>query len=555
MREHCLQVEAGELVEVLAGGAGWLYGQVAGHPERAGYFPENRANWLGATADNEQEAARTQQGVLVKVVQDFAPGSPGDKEEEVAFADSCLALAQGDVVEVAASGGGWVYGRVVGAPDRHGYFPETRVSWLGRPVARSEPTSPHLNQDEYAALREAAAAAVDHPEATPDGAPRTTIVQDRTAMWCPVRRRIFNRLSCSHHRLASTRSRFPSATGAFTPCRVSPARKSLAQESEQEMKRIILTISGKVGAADGSDLWNQLAKVMRAADANIEVCGGTFVQMSDKGKTSEARHGKTWRYRFQWNLRDFAFCSGASIDEAPTDAQPSAGFHSQLELARTSRERALYRPKLKYSRSISLFLSALKTSQFGIDRPGQLAKITETLTRFGVSVSNLRVQSGCADSSKGDFLPSPSGGPLAENRIRIRFDNSSMDTADRLRKDIQTVGEELGYAVTCLTLDSHAQFGAFQPSYLLQRRAFVVCYLMEMRKQAKVRLRRPIPLKGMATKRRQMSVPAATKVALICDLVPLMPCALVAALQPASLRNTSFLFCCCGQGTRTFNEA
>ena len=57
----------------------------------------------------------------------------------------------------------------------------------------------------------------------------------------------------------------------------------------------------------------------------------------------------------------------------------------------------------------------------------------------------------------------------AENRIRIRFDNSSMDTADRpglpvwilasrlallvqyhlfvrLRKDIQSVGEELGYA-------------------------------------------------------------------------------------------------------------
>lgn len=44
---------------------------------------------------------------------------------------------------------------------------------------------------------------------------------------------------------------------------------------------------------------------MSAADANIEVCGGTLFQMSDKGKTSEARHGKTWRYRFQWNLREF----------------------------------------------------------------------------------------------------------------------------------------------------------------------------------------------------------------------------------------------------------
>jgi len=179
-REHCLQVEAGEVVEVLAGGSGWLYGQVAGNPERSGYFPENRANWLGASADSQEEAARTQQGALVKVVQDFAPGSPGDKEEEVAFADSCLALAEGDVVEVAASGGGWVYGRVVGAPDRHGYFPETRVSWLGRPVP-TEPNSPNLSQEEHAALREAAAAAIDHAqaEASPDDAvPRPTVMQD-----------------------------------------------------------------------------------------------------------------------------------------------------------------------------------------------------------------------------------------------------------------------------------------------------------------------------------------------------------------------------------------
>ena len=35
---------------------------------------------------------------------------------------------------------------------------------------------------------------------------------------------------------------------------------------------------------------------MSAADANIEVCGGTFVQMqSDNGGTNEeARHGETW---------------------------------------------------------------------------------------------------------------------------------------------------------------------------------------------------------------------------------------------------------------------
>lgn len=340
-------------------------------------------------------------------------------------------------------------------------------------------------------------------------------------MWCRVRRRIFNRLSCLHHRLASTRSRFPSATGAFTPCRVSPARKGLVQESDEEMKRVILTISGKVGAADGSDLWNQLAKVMSAADANIEVCGGTFVQMSDKGKTSEGE---------SFSVSAFgAYILPAGLSESDDKTHlgctmfvkailPSARVPALMKLLQTHSPAQVFTASLsspeppERGHSIEDCFNSLHSHEqtgtiylFGIDRPGQLAKITETLTRFGVSVSNLRVQSGGADSSKGDFLPSPSGGPLAENRIRIRFDNSSMDTADRLRKDIQTVGEELGYAVTCLTLDSHAQFGAFQPSYLLQRRAFVVCYLMEMRKQAKVRLRRPIPLKR--ERRRGTSAP------------------------------------------------
>lgn len=163
LRENCLHLEAGEMVEVLAGGSGWLYGQVAGHPERAGYFPENRATWLG-TCEENGEAAKTDRGVLVKVVENYSPGSPGDKEEEVAFAESCLALAEGDVVEVAASGGGWVYGRVVGSPERHGYFPETRVSWLGKPVERDpegNEESQHsrvLSSAEETALREAAAA-------------------------------------------------------------------------------------------------------------------------------------------------------------------------------------------------------------------------------------------------------------------------------------------------------------------------------------------------------------------------------------------------------------
>eukprot|EP00930_Biecheleria_cincta_P043615 TRINITY_DN29936_c0_g1_i1.p1 TRINITY_DN29936_c0_g1~~TRINITY_DN29936_c0_g1_i1.p1 ORF type:complete len:615 (-),score=110.54 TRINITY_DN29936_c0_g1_i1:22-1866(-) len=132
---QCLSLAAGEVVEVLASGGGWIFGHVAGSPDRVGYFPENRATWLGQCASGA-DATQTGDGMLVQVVKNFSPGVPGDSEEEAteSFADSCIALAEGDVVEVAAAGGGWVYGRVVGAPDRVGYFPETRVAWLGRPV-------------------------------------------------------------------------------------------------------------------------------------------------------------------------------------------------------------------------------------------------------------------------------------------------------------------------------------------------------------------------------------------------------------------------------------
>eukprot|EP00929_Paragymnodinium_shiwhaense_P050190 TRINITY_DN25293_c0_g1_i2.p1 TRINITY_DN25293_c0_g1~~TRINITY_DN25293_c0_g1_i2.p1 ORF type:complete len:609 (+),score=100.36 TRINITY_DN25293_c0_g1_i2:174-2000(+) len=134
LRENCLQVEAGEVVQVLAGGGGWLYGQVVGSPDRIGYIPENRAKWLGE-CDEPDEATQTQDGALMQVAVAFSPGAPGDSQEEVDFHESCIALAEGDVVEVVASGGGWLYGRVVGAPERVGYFPESRVSYVGQPVA------------------------------------------------------------------------------------------------------------------------------------------------------------------------------------------------------------------------------------------------------------------------------------------------------------------------------------------------------------------------------------------------------------------------------------
>jgi len=134
LRENALTLAAGEVVQVLAGGGGWLYGQVVGDSERFGYFPENRAMWLG-NSESQTEAASTGQGLMMQVEKDFSPGVPGDAQEEVDFSESCIALAEGDVVEVVATGGDWLYGRVVGAPDRVGYFPENRVSWLGMPVS------------------------------------------------------------------------------------------------------------------------------------------------------------------------------------------------------------------------------------------------------------------------------------------------------------------------------------------------------------------------------------------------------------------------------------
>jgi hypothetical protein len=135
LKEECLELTPGEVVRVIAGGGGWLYGEVVGQPERCGYFPENRAISVDQST-NEEEVTMTKPGTLMKVNASFSPGFPGDNEEEVNFCDSCIALAEEDVVEVVAAGGGWLYGRVVGAPERVGYFPENRVSWVGKPVEK-----------------------------------------------------------------------------------------------------------------------------------------------------------------------------------------------------------------------------------------------------------------------------------------------------------------------------------------------------------------------------------------------------------------------------------
>lgn len=46
MRESCLELQKGEVVQVTAAvGSGWLYGCIAGRPERAGCFPESCVPW------------------------------------------------------------------------------------------------------------------------------------------------------------------------------------------------------------------------------------------------------------------------------------------------------------------------------------------------------------------------------------------------------------------------------------------------------------------------------------------------------------------------------
>lgn len=128
---------------------------------------------------------------------------------------------------------------------------------------------------------------------------------------------------------------------------------------------------------------------------------------------------------------------------------------------------------------------------FGVDRPGQLARITEALGRFGVTILHLRVQCGGADADEVDFVPS-AGGPLAENRMQLTFGDAMQEegSEDLLRREIQRVGEKVGYAVTCLMTDCN-DFRTVMPSYLLRRKAFAMTYLDVVSMQTRGRPRRP----------------------------------------------------------------
>jgi hypothetical protein len=95
-----------------------------------------------------------------------------------------LVLEAGELLEVMMNAGEWLYGRRLRNPDQRGYFPESHVSWLGRPVtvsiddSRISTTAPETigNSQRESDLREAGrdregSSAIDLPRPPPMDAP------------------------------------------------------------------------------------------------------------------------------------------------------------------------------------------------------------------------------------------------------------------------------------------------------------------------------------------------------------------------------------------------
>jgi len=72
-------------------------------------------------------------GTLVLSKLDFCPSEVAGSDQ--GFRDKCLRLRSGDVMEVVLDReNGWLFGFRVGHRAQRGYFPENRVTWIGRPV-------------------------------------------------------------------------------------------------------------------------------------------------------------------------------------------------------------------------------------------------------------------------------------------------------------------------------------------------------------------------------------------------------------------------------------
>jgi len=186
-RGSILTLSDGDVVEIIAECQGWYCGQMVGEPTSVGYFPSSCvASWLARpTADAQpmplpQDDAfpmpqspdngtiQIKTGVagagdscldpvrLMEQCSDepsFLPAEGDDpfeqpppayvcealefsleEVEDAASRSKMLALTDGEVVEVMGGSGGWLFGKVLGAPERAGYFPDGRVaSWLSTP--------------------------------------------------------------------------------------------------------------------------------------------------------------------------------------------------------------------------------------------------------------------------------------------------------------------------------------------------------------------------------------------------------------------------------------
>jgi len=249
------------------------------------------------------------------------------------------------------------------------------------------------------------------------------------------------------------------------------------------MRRVILTLSGKVSVSSGSEIWSRIARVMKAAGANIETAGGTFVRMPQGGEEDSLE-----------NMSFSVSAFGAHISPAVLEADvkdlgcamylkailPQSRVTSMMQLLRTESPLQVYTVSCSGTLPARLALSHCFQEDartgtvhlFGVDRPGQLARITQTLSRCGATVMQLHVQSSV--SSAAERYPLGVAG-LAENSMRIVVDDS-FDAA-LLRREIARVGAEVGYAVTCVTMDSQARLRSTLPSYVLRKKAFAIAYL------------------------------------------------------------------------------
>lgn len=143
----CLALSVGDVLRVVTdGGDGWLFGHIFGSPDQTGFFPEAHVSWIGSPVTATVPAMAIHEGMpgpldpgavlsqgFVAVVQQ--PFSPEEVEDQV-FAQSCLPVFEGEVLRITAGSGGWLHGEVVGVPERAGYFPEDRVSWVSSPPAQ-----------------------------------------------------------------------------------------------------------------------------------------------------------------------------------------------------------------------------------------------------------------------------------------------------------------------------------------------------------------------------------------------------------------------------------